>query len=641
MSKNKFTRTVEDHSRITPVIHHGGLHEKAWDMVNFFQLLVVKEVSTIGSTFKAMISLVVFLSVLGSQTLAGADCLTEVIEAKTVTANLKNDLTFDLTPSKDTNITSTIEQEFVNEDGVLKQDLEFSLGDLKLDPAEKFRLRNDIIVQAVSGEKYILNSGTLFQLEKSLTENYRVIVFAGKKLYKKEQQGQPTSYKLLKGQKIKVISPANSQIALKLNEPTVVKREYDPKTSSIGTTLEVEPGISPPEGYIQLTVGRKGFDFSRSQINVCMRVDDSPYQSSNDIQLIEVQPEKVILQARIPEDMAKLETFYLPKQADVLVAAKIPGSDSDKVLVMTKQLRISSQYLAIFIWVLAFAIPWVMASLLAALSSDRPEGFKGKGKFSHIPRQWRSYLNPIWMVSGKHGRASLSLAQILIWTILVFSASLYVLAVSGKLLELTDDVLVLLGFAGGASLIARITASSKESHEKVVLGAKGQRPKWRDLIQSDGKPDLYKFQLALFTALAAVFVFIEIIATMQFPQLPPGLLSLIGISNGVYLTAKATGKTVFQELAEIDGERELTEKKLIQLKEKSAELGQEVQKTQDRLDEAKNKGESAEVLELEKQLDELKKSQKAADDAVTEAKLVLDKLQKDLADKKEEALKQS
>lgn len=167
-------------------------------------------------------------------------------------------------------------------------------------------------------------------------------------------------------------------------------------------------------------------------------------------------------------------------------------------------------------------------------------------------------LNPIGFVSGKYGSASLSLAQILLWTILVFSSSFYVLVASGKLLALSDQVLILLGIAGTSSVIAKIAASVKDEKGREIAGSeKNERdviadPKWLDLFKSEGRPDLYKFQMALFTALAAFFVVGKIYRILEFPELPASLITLIGISNGIYLTAKATSPTLFEKLAETD-----------------------------------------------------------------------------------------
>jgi hypothetical protein len=114
------------------------------------------------------------------------------------------------------------------------------------------------------------------------------------------------------------------------------------------------------------------------------------------------------------------------------------------------------------------------------------------------------------------------------------------LVVSGKLLDLTNEVLMLVGIAGGSSVIAKITASTKDGKGAKSVPPAPKDPKWLDLFQSEGRPDLTKVQMALFTTLAAIFVTAKIYGTLEFPDLPAGLLTLIGISNGVYLGAKAT-----------------------------------------------------------------------------------------------------
>ena len=73
-----------------------------------------------------------------------------------------------------------------------------------------------------------------------------------------------------------------------------------------------------------------------------------------------------------------------------------------------------------------------------------------------------------------------------------------------------------------------------------IITARNEPKKWLDLFQTEGRPDLTKVQMALFTTLAAIFVTAKIYGTLEFPELPAGLLTLIGISNGVYLGAKAT-----------------------------------------------------------------------------------------------------
>jgi hypothetical protein len=265
----------------------------------------------------------------------------------------------------------------------------------------------------------------------------------------------------------------------------------------------------------------------------------------------------------------------------------------------------------------------------------------------------RKAWDPIWIVSGKLGEASLSLAQILLWSMLVFSASFYVWAVSGKLLDLTDDVLVLLGIAGGASVIAKITASAKQGEGQVVAGATDRVPRWLDLIKTEGRPDLYKFQMALFTVLAAMFVAGKIYSTLEFPLLPAGLLTLIGISNGVYLTAKASSKTAFEELAEVDRRLQAAKTELSKLENDTELDGRK--KTEDAIAAAKNaltqiaadlqdsltKNDQGKIADLEKRRREQEEALKRAEDhlqGLTKAKKRIDDLQIAFDQKKEQAL---
>jgi len=61
--------------------------------------------------------------------------------------------------------------------------------------------------------------------------------------------------------------------------------------------------------------------------------------------------------------------------------------------------------------------------------------------------------NPLLQViSTKGGDASLSQAQIVLWTTVVAASAIYVMALSGDLIQITDGTLVLLGIAGTAAL---------------------------------------------------------------------------------------------------------------------------------------------------------------------------------------------
>lgn len=199
---------------------------------------------------------------------------------------------------------------------------------------------------------------------------------------------------------------------------------------------------------------------------------------------------------------------------------------------------------------------------------------------------------PLRIISTPTGHASLSQLQITLWTILVAASAVYVMALSGELIAITDGTLVLLGIAGAAALGSKVhdksqaatiqaavatsqreadkakadatlapTQAQKDVADKVAqqADAKAARaqdnaqklispvvPNWYDLLINettrDGvtvqEIDVTRFQLLLFTLITAAFVLMNVVTTYAIPEIPTGFLTLMGISNGVYLGAK-------------------------------------------------------------------------------------------------------
>ena len=139
---------------------------------------------------------------------------------------------------------------------------------------------------------------------------------------------------------------------------------------------------------------------------------------------------------------------------------------------------------------------------------------------------------------GEGGQPSLSLFQIFLWTVLTVWSLLYVYFNTGNLLALTNQVMILLGFAGVGSLSARWIAAGRQ------LGALGpvkeEAPRFWAMLEADGKIDLFKVQLLLFTVLIAGYVAFRIVRQSAFPELDPQFLLLMGVSNGLYVGTKFT-----------------------------------------------------------------------------------------------------
>jgi hypothetical protein len=65
-------------------------------------------------------------------------------------------------------------------------------------------------------------------------------------------------------------------------------------------------------------------------------------------------------------------------------------------------------------------------------------------------------------------------------------------------------------------------------------------PRWSDLVITDERSeiDVTRVQMLLFTVIAAVFVAMQLFDENRIPDIPAGILTLMGLSNGVYLGAK-------------------------------------------------------------------------------------------------------
>ncbi|TRU80891.1 MAG: hypothetical protein EWV76_15355 [Microcystis novacekii Mn_MB_F_20050700_S1] len=179
------------------------------------------------------------------------------------------------------------------------------------------------------------------------------------------------------------------------------------------------------------------------------------------------------------------------------------------------------------------------------------------------------WIKPVALTAGQFGKASLSNFQIFGFTLVVLFRLLYTLSNEKELSGLSNDILLLLGISAvgttGSKVIAlgnkRLTFSNwawLRKHEWLTIGEKGyeqksklEDAKWSDLIKSGGSFDVYSFQLAGFSLLVAASLFSGVfgigsdIATFALPQ---NFLSILGLSNVVYLGGKVTEPNSYEEL---------------------------------------------------------------------------------------------
>jgi hypothetical protein len=151
------------------------------------------------------------------------------------------------------------------------------------------------------------------------------------------------------------------------------------------------------------------------------------------------------------------------------------------------------------------------------------------------------------LVLSVKGNISVSKTQVLIWTFIVIFGIIYVYRISEVLLEITPQVLLLLGIGGGTAVAAKYTAVRKNGGtppppSPVPQNAAGGDANAIKAKTGSSKTDFFKVQMLSFTVVIAVIVLIEILKTNAFPSLSENLVIVMGISNAVYLGNKTSEK---------------------------------------------------------------------------------------------------
>lgn len=143
---------------------------------------------------------------------------------------------------------------------------------------------------------------------------------------------------------------------------------------------------------------------------------------------------------------------------------------------------------------------------------------------------------------------SLALFQIFVWTIVVVWALIYVWLTTGTIVVMTFEVMGLLGIAGVGSVAARLIGANRVGAPATGSTAATQPPEARafrfwTLLMSDGRFDLMKVQLFLFTIVISIYAMSRILARGVFPEIDANTLLLMGVSQGLYIGGKLAATT--------------------------------------------------------------------------------------------------
>jgi len=226
--------------------------------------------------------------------------------------------------------------------------------------------------------------------------------------------------------------------------------------------------------------------------------------------------------------------FYLVPLADVRIL--VLGKTTDGSLLIAADVSHAIGVTNPF-WAMLLALLTVLAAFaILTIVGHRRLKRMGYGKLDPIIR----------IITTPDGYASLSHLQMVLWTFVVAASAVYVMALSGELIEVTSGTLVLLGISGAVTVGTKLHDNAQGAKSQGVDAAAAppvpRKPRWSDLVVNEvngqREIDIARVQMLYFTLVTASFVVLRVVTTYVIPEIPQGFQILIGISNAVYFGSK-------------------------------------------------------------------------------------------------------
>jgi uncharacterized protein YacL len=177
--------------------------------------------------------------------------------------------------------------------------------------------------------------------------------------------------------------------------------------------------------------------------------------------------------------------------------------------------------------------------------------------------QITKYLDLVAFTAEKSGKPSISNLQITWFTLVIFGLLIHILLRTGQLSAISEHILLLLGISGASKItsIGINVASNRLSLDNLAwlrtqewLKDSNQEKKqtwkenWKDLVNTNGSFDVYKYQLLLFSFIVGVTLTISGIGVLTEFRLPEGFIQLLGLSNVVYIIGETISPNSIAEL---------------------------------------------------------------------------------------------
>ncbi len=249
------------------------------------------------------------------------------------------------------------------------------------------------------------------------------------------------------------------------------------------------------------------------------------------------------------------EGWWSARQAKVLIKIPVGQNNYEKSAEFAVPLQLTATIWG-FLVLLTLYILILLMKLNLFPKDKRFNGGKGDKRIQKWQDLYKSpfirrLIGPFHLIATPIGNYSISASQILFWSAIVIFASVYVFYCRSDFLNITGQVLTLLGISGGTALAAKGNAliKSRDIPDEFFKDIQRTRvPRFRDIICISGIPNIFKFQIFAFTLVNGIIVLNQLYTSFNFPEIPDMQLTLMGISNGVYLGNEIIGGNVWEDI---------------------------------------------------------------------------------------------
>jgi hypothetical protein len=131
---------------------------------------------------------------------------------------------------------------------------------------------------------------------------------------------------------------------------------------------------------------------------------------------------------------------------------------------------------------------------------------------------------------------SLALSQMLFWTVLVVGAFVFIWVTTGDINTVTDSALILMGISSATALSARAidtSATGATSAPELTTNSF-----WKDILHGTTDYEPHRLQIVVWTLVLGIVFIFSVWNDLTMPDFNGTLLTLMGISSGVYVGFK-------------------------------------------------------------------------------------------------------